>query len=115
MTFPYGETVTRLRAATSTDPYSNETVADWSLTPSEFDIDGCGVASGGSLEPVEVARNAVDSDFDVVAPFDADVTAQDRLRIRGLVCDVVGRPFAWRHPMTGWEAGVVIKAKIREG
>ena len=64
MTFAYGETVTRLRATAANDPYSGEaTGSDWS-TPDELDIDGCGVAAGGSTEPLLAARNAVDSDFD---------------------------------------------------
>ena len=91
-----------------------ETEPDWEF-PSELDIPGCGVASTGSTEPLDVARNAVDSDFDVFMPAGSDVTAQDRLRIRGLVCDVAGRPFAWQSPFTGWAPGVVVQAKVREG
>lgn len=115
MGFPYGETVTRLRATAITDPYSGEqTGLDWS-SPSELEIAGCAVASGGSLEPLQDARNAVDSDFDVLAPFGADVRAADRLVVRGLTCEVAGRPFDWRSPFTGWEPGTLIQAKIREG
>lgn len=115
MGFPHGETVTRQRATAVVDPYSGEsTELDWS-TPDTLAIDGCAVASGGSLEPVEAARNAVDSDFDVLAPFGSDVRSTDRLVIRGLVCEVVGRPFDWASPFSGWQAGMVIQAKIREG
>jgi hypothetical protein len=99
------------RPATNTDGLP---VADWT-TPTELEIPLCGVADGGSLEPLQDARNAVESDFDVVAPYGADVTAADRLVIRGLTCTVQGRPFAWRSPFTGWEPGTVIRAKIVEG
>jgi hypothetical protein len=113
--FPHGETVTRQRGVEVTDPYSGEaTEIDWS-NPDELEITGCAVADGGSLEPVQDARNEVDSDFDVLAPYGSDVLAGDRLVIRALVCEVQGRPFDWLHPMTGWKPGTVIKAKIREG
>lgn len=113
--FPNGETVTRLRATVVTDPYSTEpTAEDWS-NPTELDIVGCGVALSGTTEPLQTARQAVDSDFDVFMPAGTDVTAQDRLLIRGLVCEVAGRPFDWRSPFTGWQPGLVVQAKIREG
>lgn len=115
MTFPYGETVTRQRATVSTDPYSGEaTGRDWT-SPDELDIEGCAIADAGSLEPLQNARNSVVSDFDVLAPFGSDVLAGDRLVVRGLICESVGRPFDWRSPLSGWEAGMVIHAKIVEG
>lgn len=113
--FAAGETVTRRRGTPVLDPYSQEeTGTDWK-TPDDLEILDCAVADGGSLEPLEDARNAVVSDFDVIAPFGSDVTARDRLVIRGLVCEVVARPFDWRSPFTGWQPGTVIKAKIVEG
>lgn len=114
MHFPHGETVTVQTPGTVTDPYSGEPTTSWD-TFTEFDVDGCGVADGGSLEPLQDARNAVDSDFDVIMPPDAEVSAQNRLVIRGLVCEISGRPFAWRNPFTGWEPGILVRAKIREG
>lgn len=115
MDFLYGETVTRLRAPLISDPYSEEaTEPDWA-NATELDIDHCAVAAGGSTEPVITAREAVDSDFDVYLPADADVTAEDRLRVRGLVCDLAGRPFRWSSPFSGWTPGLVAQARIREG
>lgn len=115
MTFAHGETVTRLRAPLVTDPYSSDaTERDWS-NAAELNIPNCGVAASGSVEPLEAARQAVDSDFDLYLPTGTDVTAQDRLRVRGLVCEVVGRPFAWQSPLTGWQPGVVAHCKVREG
>lgn len=115
MDFAYGETVTRLRGTAVTDPYSGEaTGVDWT-TPLTLSIPRCGVADGGSLEPTQDARNAVESDFDVIAPYGVDVLPADRVVVRGLTCAVVGRPFDWRNPFTGWEPGTVIKAKIVEG
>lgn len=115
MFFAHGEMVTRLRATLIEDPYSSEdTEPDWD-SPAELDIPGCGVALSGSTEPLVNARNPVDSDFDVFMPTGTDVTAQDRLVIRGQVCDIAGRPFDWENPFTGWQPGLVAQAKIREG
>lgn len=112
---PYGETIVRQRATAVTDPYSDESEAEDWTTPDSLTITGCGIADGGSLEPTQDARNAVESDFDVIAPYGVDVTPADRLVVRGLTCQVVGRPFDWRNPFTGWEPGTVIRAKIVEG
>lgn len=115
MDFAYGETVTILRATTVTDPYSSEPAdEDWSA-PAEEDVERCGVAASGSVEPLVNARNPVDSDFDVFMPTGTDVRSTDRLVIRGLTCEVAGRPFDWTNPFTGWQPGLVVQAKIREG
>ena len=115
MMFAHGETVVRLRGTPATDPYSGEASGLAWTTPNTLVIEGCGVASGGSMEPLTDARNAVESDFDVIAPIGVDVTAADRLVIRGLTCQVQGRPFDWRSPFTGWAPGALIRAKIVEG
>lgn len=115
MYFPYGETVTVLTAATATDPYSGEPVASWDLAPDEFEVPNVAVALGGTLEPVEAGRNAVDSDFDLFFPPDAVVSAQNRVVVRGLTCEVAGRPFLWSNPFTGWTPGLVVQCKVREG
>ena len=115
MWFPYGETVTRLRGAAVSDPYSGEsTGTDWS-DPDSLDIDRCAVALGSSDDPNLVARDAVVSDFTVYAPPGSDILASDRLVIRGLTCEVVGRPFDWRSPFTGWQPGLAVKANVVEG
>lgn len=114
--FAYGETVTRLRAAEMHNPYSNTYKPDWSVPPaSEVDIDGWGVDDSKSSEPVEVGRDAVITDFVLYRQEPADVLPGDRVVVRGFPCEVVGRPATWLHPMTGWEAGFVVRANIVEG
>lgn len=113
--FPHGESVTVLTAGYDDDPYSEDLEQSWEWSPTEVVVPNVGVASGGSSEPLEQARNAVDSDFDLYFPASAAVTSQNRVIVRGLVCDVVGRPFLWTNPFTGWTPGLVVKAKIREG
>lgn len=114
MTFPHGETVVVLTAKTKTDPYSGETMPDWS-NPTQTSVPGVGVASGGSLEINTSGDNITDSDFDLIFPPDAVVTAENRVIVRGLTCNINGRPFLWRNPFTGWTPGLVVKAQIREG
>jgi hypothetical protein len=111
-----GETVTVLTAGTVADPYSGETVASWD-NATEVDVPNVLVADGGSVEPLQDARNAVDSDFDLIFQPHVTVapTAQDRIVVRGLTCEVAGRPFLWKWPGSGDEAGLVVKTQIREG
>lgn len=118
MNFPYGETVVVLTPGTIHDPYSDTDVPSWdegATPPTETPIEDVAVADGGSLETAEVGRERVDSDFDLMFPPDAVVTAQNRVIVRGLTCDVAGRPFLWANPFTGWTPGLVVHAKIREG
>lgn len=117
MSFLYGETVTRLRAAEMSDPYSSIPKPDWNVPPaSQVDIDDWGVDDSKSAEPLEAGRaEMVVTDFVLYRDEPADVLPGDRLIIRGLTCDVVGRPATWRHPMTGWDAGFVVRANLVEG
>lgn len=113
--FPHGETVTRLRATATTDPYSGEaTGSDWSA-PLILDIPGCAFNPGNSSEPLQEARNAVVTRPEVYAPAGADVKAGDRLVVRSLTYDVEGDPADWRSPFTGWNPGLVIALERADG
>ena len=115
MRFPYGEPVVRLRGHMVLDPYSEEDVSTSWENPDRLTIGRCGVYPSSSMEPLADDRNAVVSDFDVYTETTVDVIAGDRVEVRGLLCDVVGRPNFPHHPMTGWDPGGVIHAKIVEG
>ena len=119
MIFAHAETVIRLRAPLATDSYA---VVDGAPVATERDWDNAtellfdaAVADSGSVEPLLDGREPVDSDFTLYGPPDNDILPTDRLIIRGLTCNVVGRPFDWRSPFTGWQPGTVIRASIREG
>lgn len=115
MHFPHGITVTRLRAASEIDPYSQEAVeTDWT-SPASLDIPGCAFNPGRSAEPTQDARNAVITQPEVYAPFGSDVLSGDRLVVHGDTYDVDGKPAAWQSPFTGWEPGLVITLKEVEG
>lgn len=113
--FAHGETVTRLRGTTTTDPYSGQsTQIDWT-TPDSLDIDGCAFNPGESSEPLQTARNAVLTRPEVYAPPESDILAGDRLVVRGDTYEVQGHPQDWRSPFTGWRPGLVVPLERVEG
>ncbi len=108
------ELVARLRPASATDPYATVDgtqvlVADWTQPPSTTWFEAM-VADSGSVEPLLDGREPIDSDFTIYTGACIDVAPTDRLRIRGMDCNVQGRPFTW----AGFN-GTVIRASIREG
>lgn len=113
--FAHGETITRLRATAVTDPYSGQpTGSDWS-SPSSLDIPGCGFNPGQSSEPLQEARNAIQTQPEVYAPTGSDILSGDRVVVRGKTYDVDGEPADWRSPFTGWAPGMVIALKRTDG
>jgi hypothetical protein len=103
------ETVTRLRAGTTTDPYSGEPTADWA-TATELDITTLAPAEPRpSGEPLQDARNQVVSGYTLYLPEGSDVTSADRMRVRGVVHNVLGDPAAWLG------AGLVVQVERSEG
>ncbi len=89
------DTVTRLRAATTTDRYGNET-HDWS-TPDELPITGCDVQPLAGPEDT-VDRQQVTRRWVLFAPAAADITAADRIRWDGDDYDIDGEVRPWRSP-----------------
>jgi len=110
-----GETVTVLTAGTRTDRYG-ATVEDWD-NPTSIDVENVLVADGGSTETNTNASNITDSDFDLIfqPPITVTPTPENRIIVRGLTCNVAGRPFRWTWPASGDDAGLVVKVQIREG
>ncbi|MCG5460845.1 hypothetical protein MED01_004271 [Micromonospora sp. MED01] len=113
ITFPYGETVTVLRAGLVDDGYGNQ-VRDWSAATST-PYAGCAVAQNGRDESLTGDRNAIASDLIVFMPSGAGVLATDRLEIRGRSYEVVGEPFAWTSPFSGLPFGTVVYCNRVEG
>jgi head-tail adaptor len=111
----FGETVTRVRAAAILDPYSQEeTGLDWDDT-AELAIPRCAVDPSKTRETFDTNRNAVVTDFAVWTDDVYDITAADRLVIRGLKCQIVGRPAIWTNPFNGETPGMEIFANVWEG
>lgn len=104
------EVVTRLRATAAVDPYSGEATDESWDVPSELDLYTLAPAEPRpSSEPVQDARNAVVSGFTLYLPEDSDVTARDRMVVRGVTYDVLGDPAAWLG------AGMVVQVGRVEG
>lgn len=107
----YGETVTRLRAATGTDPYSGEAAElDWDAATA-VNLSGFAVAPGAFTETNTPDRTRVDILFTVYGPYAADVEPLDRLIVRGITCEVVGKRQDWRNPYTRNDAGCVVEVR----
>lgn len=104
-----GETITVLRPGTVVDPFSLQLVVDWTA-PNETEIPGALFDPGTSGEPVTDWRSGRSEAPTVYLPAGTDpdlVTAGDRLRVRGDLYEVNGRPQDWRmgaHPF-----GLVVK------
>lgn len=114
MSFPNGETVTRLRATAATDRYGNTTY-DWT-TPSELDIPDVGVVPRVGSEDL-ANRTATITGTGLYLPTDAvvDVLPTDKFRVRGTVRDVDGEIAEWISPWDGNRKGYVIPLKDVEG
>lgn len=109
--FAYGETVTRLRATGSTNAYSGEATDLLWTSPSSLTIENVAVAPGSSAESVEAGRARLDIDFTLYLPYDADVKPLDRIVVRGLTCEVEGKPQQWANPFTGAQPGTVVEVR----
>ncbi len=115
MRHPHGETVMRQRATAILDPYSQEmTGADWD-DPDTLEVPRCAVDDSKTREVVTTDRGAVVTDFVVWPDSQYDITAADRLVVRGLVCEIVGRPSTPVNPFTGDAPGMEIFCNVWEG
>ncbi len=100
--WPLGETVTVLRpGAPSRDAYGNDVPGP----DVEIDIEGCAVAprDGNATSGNEKtqARDQITSGFTVWPPPGSDIQPTDRMRVRGVVCEVDGEAGQWQSPFTG--------------
>lgn len=117
--FKYGEPVSVIRAGQITDPYSGEVTEDWK-NPTEFDpVPDCAVdnwRTGETAEPTDDrTREPIIDGLRVFGPPHWDVTGRDRMRVRGIVWEVYGEPFAPRSPFTGWEPGTAVNLRKVRG
>lgn len=115
MTFAHGETVTILRRGVEVDPYSGEE-APSSVYTHHADVGGCAVWPGTSDEPTTALDPLrVETSLTVAMPPGTDVDSLDRLVVRGRRYSVIGDPFDYVHPMTGWRPGVLVKVTRTDG
>lgn len=115
MRHPFGEIVTRLRGTAIPDPYSGEeTGINWD-DPDELEVPRCAVDDSKTRETNDANRNAVVTDFVVYPDTQHDIESGDRLVVRGLVCEIVGRPSTPVNPFNGDAPGMQIFANVWEG
>lgn len=114
--FPHGETVEVITAGQVVDPYSGEPTAEsWEPDDvTEVVVSGVGVEPRPSSEPVEDARNSTTSGFTLYLP-EMPLTSKQRIRVRGVVYNVLGEPSRWVNPFTGWAPGLVVQVDRTEG
>jgi hypothetical protein len=108
-----GETVTVLRAGSTTDAYGDPAF-DWA-TPVEIPHPGSAVAPRLEDEDRRNGREGIVTGWTVYFPPGADVRGTDRVRIRGLVYRVDGQPAQWTNPYSTKDRGTVIHAGEVEG
>jgi hypothetical protein len=102
--YPYGETIRVLRTGTSPgrDPRGQPLPG-----PDEsFDVEGCVVTPRAETPTVggdqQQARDTVIVGWTVYAPPSTALRTTDKVRIRGVVCEITGEPGDWgRNPFTG--------------
>lgn len=97
----FGQTVTRLRATTTTDRYENE-VLDWTA-PARLDIDDVAVQPRARTETTAEGRTLVVSGWWLCSRpgVDIDLEAVDRIEFGDLVLEVDGEVARWPDPSGG--------------
>ena len=108
---PHGETVTRLRATASADPYSGEnTDLDWT-DPDELAITGVAVEPVSVSEQVEDGSERLLVDARLYVPYQADVLPLDRLVVGTQTFTVEGARLDWKNPYSGDTPGSVLEVR----
>ncbi|QCB93302.1 phage head completion protein [Cellulomonas shaoxiangyii] len=108
-----GEIVVRLRdVATGVDPYGNpvETTTETAIPGAFF------APEQASRESTEVGRESVTIKPSLYFPKSwPDITARDRVRVRGREYAVDGEPADWRSPWGSSLGGLVVTLQRVEG
>lgn len=116
--FTHGQSVTRLRAQPTTDPYSQGARTsrdeDWS-NPDRVLIEGAWVASSSSVSRTDATRRQVITDKSLYCQSDADVRAGDRIVDGPDTYTVDARPSADQNPFTGWQPVMECPLVLVEG
>ena len=98
MTIPLVAPTTITIQRATFDRFNDATYTD------HHDVTGCIEYPTASTE----ADMAVTDRREVLAPTGADVLATDRVKMDGLIYQVIGKPKDWIDPFTGWTPGVQI-------
>lgn len=108
--FPGAESVVIYRKTSgAVDAYGNP-----SKTLQQITVNNVLVAFGSSTEPVEVARNPIDSMLTLYFPHGTVVQPEDEFQVRGQMWVKEGDPSDWA-TINNFEVGVVVQVRRRRG
>jgi hypothetical protein len=106
-----GETITiRRRSKASTDDYGNPTYTTTTIT-----VKDALIAFGGTSEPIDAERNAIDSKLSIYLPNGTAIEDNDLFIIRGTQWVKDGIAQEWVSPFTGMDGGVLVSVRKRVG
>ncbi len=106
-----GETITiKRRSATATDDYGNPTYSEVTIT-----VKNALIAIGGTSEPIDPARDAVNASLTIYLPNGTQVQDGDTFIIRGSKWVKDGSAMEWVSPFPASEAGVVVPVRKTRG
>lgn len=106
-----GETITiKRRSEAGVDDFGNPTYTTTTITVKQALI-----AFGGSAEPVDAEREAIDARITVYLPAGTVVEEGDVFIIRSVSWVKDGTLQSWTNPFTSFDSGVVIQLRKRNG
>lgn len=106
-----GETITvRRRSKASTDDYGNPTYTITTIT-----IKDALIAIGGTSEPIDAERDAVDAKLQVYIPNGTPIEDGDTFVIRNTNWVKDGAPQEWVSPFGGLDGGTIIPVRRMNG
>lgn len=113
MRFPFGVTVTIVRAAPGgVDPYGDPIPG----ATTRIDIPRCGLAPRMSTESTARGRQGVIVGQTVYLPDGSPtVLYVDQLEVAGVLYDIEGEPGEWSNPFTGWVPGSEVAIRRAAG
>jgi SPP1 family predicted phage head-tail adaptor len=78
-------------------------------------IAGAFVGPRESNDLSDAGRVGVIVGLSLFAPYDADIVKTDEIEVDGVRFTIDGEVGRWRHPLTGWEAGLTAALERVEG
>lgn len=106
-----GESITvKSRSVASTDDYGNPTYTTTSRV-----VKDALVGIGGTSEPVNAQRDAIEADLTVYLPAGTVILDGDQFVIREAEWERAGEALEWASPFFNFETGVVVPLRRKSG
>lgn len=104
--YKYGDPAGHLRGPDGHTIRNPDGAAIQSENPDRVELPGAFTAPRTSTDLNDRGSSGVTVGLTLFADFDADLAADDLVEVDGAVYRIDGEIAAWKHPHTGWEAGV---------